>query len=92
MRFIKDHVIPRLSFEDVLVSTGQGVRGYTDVERILVVPTSPKLLSPLRSSMVAEKLEARKELLELHLPIEQNTCRDNDEMRSPNAAVASQVR
>jgi hypothetical protein len=41
--------------------------------------------------MIAEDLEPGKELLELHLPIQKNARRNDDQMWAPYASVASKV-
>jgi hypothetical protein len=69
MGFVKDHVIPSSAFEDVRVPTGKCVRRYAHIEVMFVIPSLPKFLAPLGSSMVAQDLEPWKKLFELHFPI-----------------------
>ncbi len=77
MRFIQNHVIPRLPFENVGISAGERIRCHADVEVVLIIPTLPKLLPTFGVPMITEHLETRKKLLELHFPIQQN-ARWND--------------
>ena len=69
MGFIEDHVIPRLALEHTLIPSGDRIRRNADVESVLVHPALTEILSFFSIAVVTEDLEARQELLELHLPI-----------------------
>ena len=91
MCFVEDHVVPSLALEDVRVARRERVRRDARVEVVLVVPPLAELLALLRVSVVAEHLEAGQELLELHLPVQEHARWDDDQVRSPDAAVAREV-
>ena len=108
MRLIKDHVIPRLALEDMRVPAGKCVGSYTYVEMVLVIPTLAELLASFGRPMVTKNPESGQKLLELHFPVQKNAGRDDlkcmstpslnaynrahNKMRSPNAAIASEMR
>ena len=91
MRLVEDHVVPRFAFENLCVPTCKTVRRDTDVELVPIIPTLSELLTTFRGPVVTQNLEAREELLELHFPVEKDTGRHNDEMRTPDASVAGKV-
>ena len=91
MRLIQDHVVPPLALEHVGVAAGERVGRDAYVEMILVVPPLAQLFPLLRVPVVAEHLEAGKELLELHLPVQQYARRYDDEMRTPDSTIARKV-
>lgn len=92
MCLVEDHVIPRLPLEDVRVSTGQGIRGDTNVEVVFIVPALSQFLTTLGVAVIAENFETREKFLELHFPIQEHTGWDDDKMGSPNTAVAGEMR
>ena len=51
------------------VATGKSIRGDANVEMVLVIPPLSQFLAAFSVAVVAQHLEARKEFLELHLPI-----------------------
>ena len=69
------------------VTTGQRIGGDADVEMVFVVPTLSKFLATLRVSMVAKDLETWQKLLELHLPVQEDTGRHDDQVRSPDTTI-----
>ena len=73
------------------VTARESVRRDARVEVVLVVPALSELLALLRVPVVAEHLEAGQELLELHFPVEEHARRDDDEMRTPDTAVAREM-
>ena len=89
MRFVEDHVVPRFAFENLCVPPCKTVRRDTDVELVPIIPTLSELLTTFRGPVVAQNLEAREELLELHLPVEQHASRHDDQVRTPDTPVAS---
>ena len=91
VRLVKDHVVPSLALEDVRVARCKRIRRDAGVEVVLVVPSLAELLALLRVPVVAEHLEAGHELLKLHLPIQEHARRDDDQVWSPDAAVAREV-
>ena len=52
MRLVKDEVVPSLALENVGVSAGECVRGYANIEVVLVVPALTKLFASLGTSMI----------------------------------------
>ena len=91
MRLVEDHVVPPLALEDMCIARRERVRCDACVEVVLVVPSLAELLALLRVPVVAEHLEAGHELLELHFPVQEHARRDNDQVWSPDAAVAGEV-
>lgn len=91
MRFVQDHVIPRLPLENVCITASERIRRHADVEVILVIPPLSKLLPTFGIPVIAEHLETRKKLLELHLPVQQNARWNDDQMRAPDTAIAGQM-
>ncbi len=91
MSLVEDKIVPRFAFEDMGITTCKGVRGDTDVECMAIVPAHSKLLASFRVPVVAENPKARQELLELHLPVENDASRNNNQMRPPNSPVACEV-
>lgn len=88
---IEDHVVPRLALEYVRITAGEGIRGDADVEVGLIVPALSEFLPTLGGTVIGEDLEARKKLLELHFPVQENAGGHDNEVRSPYTAVAGQV-
>lgn len=77
MRFVENHIVPRLPLEYVRIAAGKRIRGDADVEVVLVVPALTKLLPTLRAAVIAHDFETWQELLELHDPVEKDACRDD---------------
>lgn len=73
MCFIANKIIEVLAFEDVRITTRQGVGGYAYVETVFIVPALSELFAPFGRPMVAKSSKTRKKLLEFHLPIQKNT-------------------
>ena len=92
MRFIEDHVVPSASLEYLLVLQDQLIRGDEYVPTRVVHPTFPFLSPFLLVSVVSHDLKTRTPLFELHLPIQDNTRRDDDQMRAPDFLFQRQVR
>lgn len=74
------------------IATSQSIRRDADVEMVFVIPSLAELLPALRVSMIAQYFEAGKKLLELHLPVEQDAGRYDNEVRPPYATVAREMR
>ena len=91
MCLIEDHIVPLLAFEKILVAACKSVRRNTNVEVMFVVPSLTEFLSPLDVSMISENLESGKKFFELHFPVQQDTCRNDDQMRSPDATITSKM-
>lgn len=91
MRFVQNHVVPRLPLEDMLVLDCKRVRRHADIKREFVKPTLPEFLTPLRCPMVAQNAKSWQKLLKFHLPVEEHTCWYNDKMRAPDASVTCKV-
>lgn len=91
MGLVQDHVVPLLPPQDRRVLESERVRGYADVEMILVAPPSPELLSAFWVAVVAKDFETWKELLELHFPIQDNARGDDDQMRTPYSSIRGEV-
>ena len=74
------------------VAAGQCIRSHTDIEGILIIPPLPELFATFRIAVVAKDLEARQKLLELHLPVQQDASRHDDEMRTPDTTITGEMR
>jgi len=59
MRFVEYHIIPRLPFEDMGISTGQRIGSDTDIEMVFIVPALSKFFASFRTTMITENLETR---------------------------------
>ena len=90
LSLIQDHVVPLFSPEGKVVLDHQLVRGDTDVEGVLLAPAMSLDLSLLLGAEVGEDLEAWAPLFKFHLPVHDDRCWYNDEMRTPDALVASE--
>lgn len=77
MCLVKNHVIPRLAFENEGIPTGKRIGSDANVKMVLLVPSLTKFLSTFRAPVVAEDLESREELFELHFPIKKNAGGNN---------------
>lgn len=91
MSFIKDHIMPGLASEDMLISEDKLIRSNANMEGILGIPPSSFFFPLFLSSIVRHDLESRKELLKLHLPIEHDTGWNDYQMRSPLTFVAGEM-
>jgi len=91
MRLIQDHIVPRLSLEDMRIAAGKRVRRNADIEVELVVPALTQLLPSLGRAVVSEDLEPWKKFLEFHLPVHEHASRYDDQMRTPDAPLACQM-
>lgn len=88
---VKDHVAPVLAPENVLVGEDDLVAGDADLPVVLRVPTDTLLLTLLLVAVVGQHLHAGQELLELHLPVQDDRGGHDDEMRAPHTLVACKV-
>jgi len=61
------------------------------VERVFRIPPASLLLALLLRAVVGDDLEAGKELLELHGPIEHDAGGYDDEVRTPLPLIAGEV-
>lgn len=59
MGFVKNHVIPCFSLEDVCILACKSVRRYADIEMMLVVPALPKLFPSFCAAMITQNSETR---------------------------------
>lgn len=69
------------------ITARQRIGSDADVEMVLVVPTLPKFLATFRVSVVAKDLKTWQELLELHLPVQEDTGGHDDQVRPPNTTI-----
>lgn len=83
--------MPISSLEGDLILKNELVGGDADVPQVGVIPAFPLFRSLFSAAVVGEDLETRRPLLELHLPIEHNTGRDDNEMGAPYALLTRQV-
>lgn len=88
---IEDHVLPLFPAQDVDILGGKVVRGDADMERVLFAPSKTLLFPLLLTTIVAEDLEGRSPALELALPVEDDTGGHNNEMRTPDLVLTSEV-
>lgn len=89
--FVEDHIMPLPPLERVDILQNQLVACYAHVERVLLHPAFPFLLSFILIAVVGQNFEAWTELLEFHLPIENDTCRHNDQVRTPDFMLDSEM-
>lgn len=82
VRFIHDHVVPHHRLQNTFVLHSEIVGGDAHVESELVPPPAfPQFSSTLWTPVVADNLESRKELLELHFPVQDYTVRNDLQSR-----------
>jgi len=91
MRLVQDHVVPRLSLEDMRIAASKRVRRNADVEMELVVPALTQFLPSLGRAVVSEDLEPWKKFLEFHLPVHEDASRHDNQVRTPDAPLACQM-
>ena len=91
MRLIQDHVVPRLSLEDMRIAASKCVRRDADIEMEFIVPALAQLLPSLGSTVISKDLESREKLLKFHLPVHENTGRHDNQMRTPDALIACKM-
>src|SRR6266702_262137 len=91
VRFVQDHVVPRLSLENMCVAASKRIRRDANVEVELVVPALTQLLPPLGRAVVSEDLETGEEFLEFHLPIHKDTGWHDYQVRTPDTPIARQM-
>lgn len=77
--------MPVSPFKGDLVLKYELIRCDTNVPQVIVEPTFPFLGALFPAPVVGENFETWCPFLELHLPVEHDTGRDNNEMRSPDA-------
>lgn len=83
--------MPVSAFERDLILENELIRRDTDVPEVVVKPTFPLLGSLLSASVIGENLETRGPFLELHFPVQHDTCRNDDKMGAPNSPLASKM-
>ena len=88
---IKDHVIPTLPSKDLFILEDKLVWGDTDVEEIDLTPTHSFSFSFFGSAKVGHNFEGWTPSFKLNFPVYQDTCGDNDEMRTPNALFWGEI-
>lgn len=88
---VQDHIYPALPSKDVLIGKHDLVRCDAHLPSMLGMPTNPLLLPLLLVAVVGEDLKTGKELLELHLPIEDDRSRNDNEVLTPYAFVACKM-
>lgn len=75
----------------MLIRKNDLIARYAHLPRVLGLPADSLLLSLLLVAVVGEDFETGEELFELHLPVENHGCWDDNEMLAPDALVASEV-
>ena len=91
LRLIEDHVIPLLASKNRMVSHGNLVAGYADVEAVELRPALSLLFSLLCRPKVIHYLEGRAPPLELYLPVHQNTGGYYHQVRPPYSPLNCQM-
>lgn len=91
MRLVENHVNPALPPKDVLIGQDDLVGSDTHLPGVLGMPPDSLLFPLLLVPVIGQDLHAGKKLLELHLPVEDNRCRNDDEVLTPYAFVASEM-
>jgi hypothetical protein len=85
---IKDHIIPLLTSEGEVILNHKLVRGYADMEAILFGPAMALDLSLFLASKVGKNFKGRTPLLELHLPVNDDSRWDDNQVGTPDSLVA----
>lgn len=83
--------MPIATLEDGGILNYKLVGGDADVPEVIVEPAFALLLTFFARTIVGENLEARRPFFELHLPVEDDGCRDDDEMRTPYFLFAREM-
>lgn len=91
MRLVQDHVNPTLPPKYVLVGKDDLIRCDADLPGVLGVPPNTLIFPFLLVAIVCQDLHAWKELLELHLPVQDDRRRDDNQVLSPDAFVACEM-
>lgn len=81
---VKDHVYPRHTAENVLVGKDELVRSDANMKRVPRFPAMPSFFSLPDVTIICHNFEARKEFLQLHLPIFQDAGWDDNKVRAPD--------
>jgi len=83
--------IPTLPLESKGVLNGKLVGGDYNVVPIRFGPPLSEFLSAFRGTVVTKHFHCWTKSLQLGLPIQNNRCRNNDKMRTPDSLISSQV-
>ena len=88
LSLIQNHVIPLFAPKDKMVLNHQLVGRDAHMEGVVLTPALPLEFALLLSAEVRKNLETRAPSLELHLPVDHDRRRHDDQVRSPDASVA----
>ena len=91
MSLVQNHIVPSFPPQDCGVLKSEGVRSNANVEVKFIVPSSPKFLSTFGAAVVADDFEPGKKFLEFHLPVKDNTCRNDNQMWTPYPPIGGEV-
>ena len=83
--------MPISSLERDLIGKDDLIRCDAHMPVVSAEPTLALLGTLLSAAVVREDFEARRPFLELHLPVEHDTGGHDDEMRSPDSLLTSQM-
>ena len=90
--FIEDHVVPFLAAEGEVILDDELVGSDADVEAVVFAPTLALHFTLLLRAKVSQDLQRGAPALELHLPVDDDSCWDDDQMRAPDASIACERR
>lgn len=88
--FVENHKVPFLALENLLILKRDFVRSDANLEVIHLAPSCSLLLSLFRWSVVRHDLKCWAPLLEFDLPVDQDTRRHDDQVRTPDALENNQ--
>jgi|LauGreDrversion4_2_1035121.scaffolds.fasta_scaffold22543_5 hypothetical protein len=88
LSLIEDHVVPLFATECKMVLDHQLIRGDADVEGVVLAPAMSLSFALLLRPEIGKDLEGGTPLLELHLPVDDDGCRNYDQMGSPHSFLA----
>ena len=92
MCFVEDEVYPWLAPKNVLICQHKLVRRDAHVKAVGCVPTYTLRFALFLRTVVRKDFETRQELFELHLPVEHHTRGCHDQVGTPVATIACEMR
>ena len=86
---IEHHVVPLLAAERKMILDHELVRRDAHMERVFLTPSLALRLSFFLRSEVGKNLKRRAPALELHLPVDNDGSGHDDQVWTPDTAIAS---
>ena len=91
LSLVEDHVVPPSPLEGICILQHKLVRCDDHIKTVVSHPATSLCFSLLDVTIVGQDLEARQELLELHLPVEHDRSRNDNQMRTPDFVCCGKV-